>query len=159
MIEFNGYLSGAAEKAFFRKGRNILTKGYYIVLLFSIPMVFFVGTIFDSNTFFYAIYGFLVLIPLLFFIPQSKKEKLAVLPKKIYTDHEHIVCIAERYTDSKLIADVKEVIDHGEYYELSFPFGKLSDKFICQKDLLTKGTLSEFESLFKGKIRKKTEDG
>jgi hypothetical protein len=28
-------------------------------------------------------------------------------------------------------------------------------KFICQKDLLTEGTLEEFESLFEGKIIKK----
>ena len=36
----------------------------------------------------------------------------------------------------------------------SFIFGKISDKFICQKDLLTKGSLEEFERIFEGKIKR-----
>ena len=79
-----------------------------------------------------------------------------MLPKRIYTNDDTIVCVADRYTDSKFIDDVKKVIDHGAYYELCFPFGKLSDNFICQKSLLTKGSISEFERHFKGKIIKKT---
>ena len=50
------------------------------------------------------------------------------------------------------IEDVKCVRDFGEFYELVFPFGKISEKFICQKDLLSKGTLAEFEALFGDKI-------
>ena len=155
MIEFKGYLTGAAEKAFFRKGRNMIIKFFYIGELFTIPLLFYIAKIFRSPSFIYIFGGFFLIVPLLFFIPQSKKERLAMLPKRIYTDNEYIVCVAERYTDSKLISDVKEVIDHGEYYELTFPFGKLSDKFICQKALLSQGTLEKFEALFKGKIVKK----
>jgi hypothetical protein len=78
-----------------------------------------------------------------------------MLPKRIYIKDDHIVCIADRYTDSKFISDVNKVIDHGEFYELCFPLGKVSEKFICQKDLLTKGSLREFESIFKKKIERK----
>ena len=67
----------------------------------------------------------------------------------------HIVCIAEQYKESKPISDVSKVIDCGSYYDIRFPFGKLSDKFICQKDLLTKGSLEKFEELFEGKIRRR----
>ena len=77
-----------------------------------------------------------------------------MLPKRIYTNGDHIVCVAEKYTDSKLIKDVKKVIDHGEFYELCFPFGKTSEKFICQKSLLSKGSLGAFERLFADKIIK-----
>ena len=77
-----------------------------------------------------------------------------MLPKRIYTRDNHIVCVADKYTDSKLISDVTKVLDHGEFYELCFPFGKISEKFICQKSLLFKGSLGAFERLFKGKIVK-----
>ena len=78
-----------------------------------------------------------------------------LLPKKIYVEDEYIVCVGEAYEESKFIDDVAKVIDHGEFYELVFPFGNASDKFICQKGLLTKGTLEEFEQLFSGKITRK----
>lgn len=155
MIEFNGYLNGSAEKAFFRKGRNIILKGYLILVPMSLPAIIMGGRILHSVTFIYAVLGFLLVLPLFFFIPQSKKERMALLPKRIYTDGETIVVIAERYSESKLIGDVSSVIDHGEYYELSFPFGKISDKFICQKSLLAQGTLAEFEALFSNKLIRK----
>ncbi len=148
MVEFNGYLHGAAEKAFFKKSRNILLKGYFAFLPMALPVIILGGRILDSVAFIYAFLAFLLIFPLLFFIPKSSKERMGLLPKRIYTDGETIVVIAERYSESKLISDVKAVIDHGEFYELSFPFGKISDKFICQKSLLTKGSLAEFESMF-----------
>ena len=53
-----------------------------------------------------------------------------------------------------VIGDAKQVRDFGEFYEIVFLFGKISDKFICQKNLLTKGTLEQFESLFNGKLQR-----
>lgn len=96
--------------------------------------------------------SFYLIFPLLVRIPRSKKEQAAVLPKRIYTERNSIVCVAEKYQERKKIADVKLVRDFGEFYELVFPFGKYSEKFICQKSLLSKGTLKAFEALFPGKI-------
>ena len=154
MIEFKGYISGAAEKAFFRKSRNILLKAYLFIFPTALSFVFLGGRLLQSDVFIYAICALLLIIPLLFLIPPSKKDRRAMLPKRIYTEDDYIVCIADQYTDSKFISDVKEVVDHGEFYELTFPFGKISEKFICQKSLLTNGTLAEFESLFVGKLKK-----
>jgi len=50
---------------------------------------------------------------------------------------------------------VKKVYDYGEFYFISFYFGKISCYFICQKSLLTQGTIEDFEKLFDGKIVKK----
>ena len=61
----------------------------------------------------------------------------------------------EKFTESAAIEDVVKLVDYGEFYDLSFPFGKLNDKFVCQKSLLSKGTLEEFEALFEGKIIRK----
>ena len=158
MIEFNGYLTGAAEKGFVRKTRKIGLIGCGIVIPLSLPMIFFFSNVLLKDpAFAYAMLVALALVPIILLIPKGKKEHISMLPKRIYTDGEYIVCVADRYTDSKLIRDVKKVIDHGEYYELCFPFGKVSEKFICQKSLLAKGTIQAFEALFDGKIsRKKT---
>ena len=79
---------------------------------------------------------------------------MLLLPKRIYSDGESITCVGANYIESKLIGDETLVRDFGEFYELVYPFGKISDKFICQKDLLTQGTIEDFEALFKNKIVK-----
>ncbi len=155
MIEFKGYLSGKTENAFLKKGRNTVIKSFYVGELLVVPMLFYIAKLFHSPSFIFVFIGLFLVFPLLFLIPQSKKEQLATLPKLIHINEEHLISTAERYSDTKSISDVKEVIDHGEYYEITFHFGKLSDKFFCQKSLLSQGTLEEFESLFKGKITKK----
>ena len=155
MIEFDGYLTGEAEKGFVRKTRKIGIIGCGIVIPLVLPMIFFFSNVLLKDpAFLYAMLGALAFVVIILLIPKGKKEHISMLPKRIYTDGEYIVCVADRYTDSKFIRDVKKVIDHGEYYELCFPFGKVSEKFICQKSLLAKGTLQDFEALFEGKITK-----
>lgn len=54
---------------------------------------------------------------------------------------------------------VKKIIDYGEWYRVMFPFDKCDESFVIQKDLLTEGTLEEFENLFLDKVvpaKKKT---
>ena len=154
MIEFNGYLTGSAEKHFFKKscilGQNIMLVSVSLFL----PPILSAG-IQKRNWILIALYcSLFVIIPMLARIPKSKKEKLEILPKRIFTEGDSIICVAGKYTESRLIRDAKSVLDYGEFYEIVFPFRKISDKFICQKDLLCKGTLNEFELLFKGKVKK-----
>ena len=156
MIEFTGYLTGKAEKGFVRKSQKVGFGIMIFAVAFMLPIVFYMSrTIFHDMIFFYAMCGGCVLFVAIPFVPKGEKEHRAILPKRIYVKEDCIVCTADRYTESKFIQDVSKVIDHGEYYELCFPFGKLSEKFICQKSLLTRGTLEEFEALFEGKITKK----
>ena len=49
-----------------------------------------------------------------------------------------------------MLNEVKRVYDYRCWYYLEIDFG--DPYFICQKDLLTEGTLEEFEALFEGKI-------
>ena len=76
----------------------------------------------------------------------------SLMPHRIVIENDIITCIAEKYVESKSLADVKKVQDFGDFYEFVFPFGKISEKFICQKNLISKGTLEDFENLFAGKI-------
>lgn len=152
MIEFNGYLSGAAEEYFHK---NSMVLGQRIVLIcmaLLLPAILRLGMRM-GNYLIVGIYcSLFIIIPLLAHIPRSKKERKGITPKKIFTEDGYIVCVADKYTETKLIEDVKLLKDHGEFYELVFPFGKISDKFICQKSLLVKGTLAEFEELFTEKL-------
>ena len=74
MIEFTGYISGAAEKGFVRKSRKIFLTGAYITILLALPIVFLVGNVFQEKSFVFVMGGILMLIPLVAFIPKSKKE-------------------------------------------------------------------------------------
>ena len=47
---------------------------------------------------------------------------------------------------------IKGVRDFGEYYVLIFRVSGNFLQIICQKDLLTNGTIEQFEELFDGKI-------
>ena len=54
-----------------------------------------------------------------------------------------------------MIDSVDTVIDYGDWYHLLFNFEDRDTYFVCQKNLLTKGTLEEFEALFDGKIERR----
>ena len=155
MIEFSGYISGIAQKHFFNKARKLgqyITMASVAILLPSI--IYF--SLQTKNWLLLALYCILFfVIPLSARIPQSKKQRASIIPKRIYTEEDTIVCVADKYVEYRLLSDVKQVRDFGEFYEIIFPFGKISDKFICQKDLLTIGTIEDFEKLFEGKIVRK----
>lgn len=153
MIEFSGRLSGAAEKRFWNRAavsaQNMMLISAGVVLT---PIVIFCIRA-QMWAFIWGCIAFAALLPLLARIPKSKKERMSMTPKRIYTEDGQIICIADKYAETRFIDDVQYVRDFGEFYELVFPFGKVSEKYICQKDLLTKGTLEEFEALFANKIQ------
>lgn len=156
MIEFTGYLTDVAEKAFIKETRKTVLLGACIVIPLTLPSIFLIGMcVLHDNAFIYAMLVALIIGIIIILVPKGKKEHKSMLPKRIYVDKKHIVCVSDRYSDSRLLADVQKVLDYGNYYRICFPFGKSSEKFICQKDLLTRGSLDEFEKLFEGKIIKK----
>lgn len=152
MIEFNGYISGEAEKYYWKKSRRIGIKILICALLLLLPPFIIIARATQNWFILIGYCSLFVILPLAAFIPKSKKERKSLTPKRIVTDSDYIISIADKYEDSKSINDVSIVRDHGEFYELVFPIGKISEKFICQKNLLAKGTIEEFEALFGDKI-------
>lgn len=154
MIEFDGYLTGAAQKRFYQKAihltQNILFSGEFLIL---IPVMIYAIKAHSLSVFLGCCFV-IVITPVICRI-QTKKGRKKVTPKRIYVNDDTIVCVSDTYTESQFYDDVKEVRDYDEFYELIFPFGKYSEKFICQKSLLTRGTFEEFEALFEGKIVRK----
>ncbi len=155
MIEFNGYISGNAEKHFWKKsaqfGQNIIL--FSMILCFPFPIFF--ANAFNDNNIVIVYLLLMIIVPLICRIPKSKKEKIKYLPNRIYIEEGYIICQTQIQAQIRKLEDVKKVVDYGEWYFLSFPLGKISGNFICQKDLLTKSSLEDFEALFKNKIIKK----
>jgi len=83
---------------------------------------------------------------------QTKKEKEKITPQRVYIDGDMIVSKSNAAVDTRNIKDVKEVRDYGEFYY--FVFKAYSYRFVCQKNLLTQGSIEEFENLFTGKIKR-----
>lgn len=65
---------------------------------------------------------------------------------------DEVIYITTKYgTRSKQINNVKKVIDTGDSCFIIFYFPKITT-CLCQKDLLVKGTLGDFEQLFQVKL-------
>ena len=155
MIGFDGYISGEAKKFYRKKSRRMGRNIFFISMGIFSPAIIALAINLKNWVILIGYISLFAIVPLLFMIPQGQKTDREMTPKRIYTDGEYIVCLTDKVTESRLISDVKQVNEYGEFYELVFPFGKLSEKFICQKSLLSEGTLEDFEKLFDGIIKNK----
>lgn len=156
MIVFDGYLTDKSQEFFVGKLLNNFSKVVVILLLFTLPIWIFLSN--RTNTFIYVMPSMLILIlfsPLIFRICVSKKERQRNVPKKVIVNEGIVTSVSDKAIISKNIVQVKEVRDYGDFYYLVLPKRYIDTVFVCQKDLLSKGTLDEFEFLFKDKIIKK----
>lgn len=154
MIEFNGYLTGASEKFFFKKYVTYMQNAFIFGLVMVLPLIFMLMRIFQTFSIFYgycAVFAY-AMIAVRIKTPKGRKE---ITPKRIYVIDNNLICISDKQSESRGVELVKTAYDYGKFYFLSFPMGKKSGNFVCQKDLLTQGTLEEFEKLFDGKIVRK----
>ncbi|MCL2822105.1 MAG: hypothetical protein FWD86_02775 [Firmicutes bacterium] len=55
----------------------------------------------------------------------------------------------------KSVYNAKKVIDYGKWYHIIFSRRDEKKNYVCQKDLIVKGTIEDFERLFEGKIVRK----
>ena len=154
MIEFNGYLTGKSERFFFKKNISYLQIAIIFAFTMVLPFIILLVKTFQALSILYAYLAVFVclMIAVRIFIPKSGKS---VIPKRIYIMDNKMVCIADDFTEKRSVELVKKVYDYGEFYFISFYFGKISCYFICQKSLLTQGTIEDFEKLFDGKIVRK----
>ena len=150
MIVFEGQISGKCKEGVLRRGaKNSFIGGLITSILFAIPTIILALKI-DLIILLF----FLVLIPFPFLaaIPPKEKYYPMIFPSKVTIDTqtgEMTTQSSQFYAESSII-DVVKVLDKGEWYLI---YLKSKDgRFICQKDLLTSGTLDEFEKFFKDKI-------
>ena len=158
MIEFKGYLTGVSQKYFCNQIVKLqrifivftFIPAMYLILLFS--YAYWGGSFIDLQT----ALVILILFVILFMLPkiQTKKEKKKNTPQRVFIENDIIISQSNALVEGRTLMDVKEVRDYGDFYYLVFPFGKYSYRFVCQKNLLTQGTLSDFETLFADRIKR-----
>ena len=162
MIEFKGYISGEAEKYYWKRARSFGIVILYIALTCVLPIILLsyygikkqLGIDVLELPIFYSI--LYVIVPLLTLIPKSNSEKKKLTPCKVFTDEEYLVLVLGDGTEiHKIISDAKELRDFGDFYEVVFSNFVVNNSFVCQKNLISKGTFSEFEAIFDQKIHKK----
>lgn len=153
MIEFSGDLSDKCKRYIQKSETKIATFSVLIVaIMFSIPLIIF--TIIWDWIFVIGIPA-LALIVILVSNPKLNSPLKALnlyLPKKITIKGDTISIESEKTSANRSIINVKKVIDEGEWFHIIFCFGHGGGYFICQKNLIMKGTIEEFENLFKDKI-------
>ena len=152
MIIFEGQISGECKKGVFRRDAKIaFICGLITSIIFAIPTVVVAVTVH-----WLALLFFLILIPFPFLatITPNEKDLPTFLPSKVTIDTKvgEITAESSRFCTDAYIDDVVKVLDYGEWYLIDV--GDRDGRFICQKDLLTSGTLEEFETIFGDKIQR-----
>ena len=155
MIKFQGEISGECLKYIQRRNaknnRIALVGGIVIVL---VPATIAVCAI-DWRFVFLCLpfFGFVIALCSL---PPSKKDLGLLMPSSVTIDPQiqEMYSESDRFQEERAFSLVKEIWDFGEWYDIRTDgnYGK----FICQKDLISEGTLVEFESLFADKIVRKS---
>ena len=152
MIEFKGELTGACKKFLLReqsKGQTIAS--LIAVGLFSVPTAWISIRWNPLVALFFIPYAMLILFSIL---PPGKSAQKIFMPKRVFIDLEEqtIVHECEKMERFHMLDSVKQVIDYGDWYYFKFNYEDRDPYFVCQKSLLTQGTLEEFEALFTDKI-------
>ena len=161
IIEFNGELSQESKRYILKQQHKIGVICYFITFILFSAFILFFG--YTTGTITYLLpfeILFLIWIIIMIMFPKlniSQKIMKEYYPRQVIITKEEISfenISYESYCCKKLI-DVKKVIDCGNFYYFKFYF-PFNHNCVCQKDLITKGTLEEFEKLFEDKIVRKT---
>ena len=153
MIEFKGELSEACKNFVVNNESNMAR---FSSMIASIPFA-----IIDIVWSFYDNLIYLIVLPLLVMcvflagIKPGKKSYGFLMTKRVEIEDGYLGSEGDKFTETRRIDQIKNVIDYGEWYKINFTFPNKSQRFICQKDLITQGTIEEFEAMFEGKIIRK----
>ena len=160
MFEFNGCLSESTKKYADKQSSGMIPMLVLLAFAAVTPLVYVFANALKSTIgvgsvrivqAFQGIFAMVCLFILIFpqGMPSSKK-----VARRVYIDGEVVVSdLGNGKEMQKTVSEVKFVTDYGNFYELVFANDmKTKGKFICQKDLIVKGTLEEFEAFFENKI-------
>ena len=151
MIEFSGEMSKECQRYMLMKDAKIgWIAGALAASLFSIPTIF-IGIYVDPLLFLFL--PLFAVIAVLAGCPPPKKERAISIPSKItIADDGTMHSVSEKFDWERDVSEVKEVIDYGKWYYIKFNYISRNPRFVCEKDLLRQGTLTEFEKIFEDKI-------
>ena len=158
MIIFEGALTEKCRKFCIRVVKfNQLLMALIFAIVFAGP-IFVMKLILGDFALLFCIPGLVVLLFAL--LPISKNQQRRIIPVKVIIDNNEIIIICEveakNGNNTLSLGNTIKMVDYGEWYAIKFESMPFLRYCICQKSLLTQGTLEEFEALFEGKIERKT---
>lgn len=153
MLVFSGDLSQSCKKNVIKK-QKILTSlvAFIISCIFSIP---FIILIIKYNWIFIIAILAIFTLPIFQYFSFRGSVQDLILPNKIIINNEFIVSLGKNFHHERKIQHIKKIVDYGDWYQIFFKYPYKNQTYICQKDLIKKGTIEDFENLFKGKIVRK----
>jgi hypothetical protein len=165
MVEFKGKISKECKKyILLRKAKQdtwiISIAGLFVVLIV-LPIYLSIFDLSSSLVLFIIIDSCLVWAAcacIAFFSAQGNVTQEEYIPLRVViSETGAITQYTKRSEHISSVAEVKKVIDHGDWFVLicPSPTGVGHREIICQKDLLLQGTVEDFKKLFEGKIIRK----
>lgn len=148
MITFKGDISESCKEFLKRqdlRGRWII---WSIIILILSAGIVFLAAIYDWIVLSFLFLPFLIVAGDYFSMPQNAKLSY---PKSITITNDEVWLECQSGTITRSLLDVKCVFDCGDWYYIQFYFPH-HKYFACQKNLLTEGTIEQFEELFKSNI-------
>lgn len=151
MIEFNGTLSSKCVHFYIKK--DILKS----LIIFSLPTLPFiismiVLSILRAELFWGVFAGLILVIAVSMAIIEGTIFLKKKLPTQITIADGRIDKVSILEPKNNPISEIETVVDYGEWYQIHFNIGFRNNYVICQKNLIVKGTLEEFEKLLGDKI-------
>ncbi|MBQ9084223.1 MAG: hypothetical protein IJY24_01065 [Clostridia bacterium] len=95
-----------------------------------------------------------LIILLYLLLPVMPSVRQQIVPSRVRIDiskgtvHSYTAAFERMHS----LGEVERVIDYGEWYHIIFRKSVADPFFVCQKSLLSYGTVEDFEALFEGKL-------
>lgn len=153
MIEFNGELTGKCKKFLIKEQIKSQTVASLIVtFIFLVPTILIAIQWGPKVLAFFALNLLMVIFSLL---PPSKKAQEVFMPRCVFFDFEEETVVYQNLRNEeqfRMISSIEQILDFGEWYYLKFEYSDRAPYFVCQKSLITQGTIEEFERVFGERI-------
>lgn len=156
MILFEGDLSEQCV-AWLTKGmkRSAVTAGVVSIAVISIPIVL-MGIFLNKLIFLFLVLSGILIVLFAIALPKdAERNVMNNIPIRVEIEATGLAIETQTAFVSRSMEDVKQVLDFGEWYQITFYFGYRNSFFICQKDLIKEGTIEEFEAMFADKMERK----
>ncbi len=162
-IEFDGMITGKAKRAYYKKETLswicLITSihiGCAIVepLTFSLMFSIRLQNAYDFPFVFGMAVSMIFFCVVAVIVVRLKKYSL----KKISFDSKNLYILKGKRIYTVPVSSIKQIVDYGEFYQIKLYViayvGFAFNILICQKDLITKGMLENFEKMFEDKIER-----
>lgn len=150
MFEFCGEITGACKDEALKEEQ---LAGFLASVLVAIPFtIITVLLTFRVNWAFSFFIVFVILFVALASKRPSPKSYTLILPSKVIIEDGLISAENSKFHICRKIDDIKWIIDRGDWYQIKFYFPHNNSRFRCQKNLLSKGSIDDFERMFEGKV-------